>query len=180
MRGSNISQIVHGTILFGFMVKLNLAKELIYKFNSDSEVETLIDRLEEQIDIRRASLDEELGYSLRNEDRSLEIRILPKQEAESFDIIVKAQNERVENLSRQIFGTPKKESYKDASIMDIAEFIADLSKEYTQEEICSLLKEKFNFDDKKLNFFTKMIIKQAKKADARDYLRKAAIKLQQK
>lgn len=162
---------------FGFMVKLNLAKELIYNFKSDSEVETLIDRLEEQIEIRRASLDEDLGYSLRNDDRSLEIQILPKQEAESFDIIVKAQNERVEHISKQIFGKPKRESAKDASILDVAEFISELSKDFTRIEICNLVKKRFSLNDKKLNFFVKMIIKQASKADARDFLRIAAERL---
>lgn len=159
------------------MVKLNLAKELIFNFKSDSEVETLIDRLEEQIEIRRASLDEDLGYCLRNDDRSLEIQILPKQEAESFDIIVKAHNERVESISKQIFGKPKRESAKDASILDVAEFISELSKEFTRIEICNLVKKKFCLKDKKLNFFTKMIIRQASKADARVFLKIAAERL---
>ena len=72
-----------------------MAKELIYNFRSNSEVEVLIDKLEERVEVRKANLDEELGYSLHNEDRSLEIQILPKFEGEEYEVIVKAHNNRV-------------------------------------------------------------------------------------
>lgn len=154
-----------------------MAKELIYTFNSDLEVETLIDRLEEKVEIRKASLDEGLGYSLRNDDRSLEIHIVPKQEGELFEVVVKTKNDNLENISKEIFGDPKKEAYKDASIMDVAEFIMDLPDSINFEELCKALKERFILDDEKLEFFIKTIIKQASKFTARDYLKKAAKKI---
>lgn len=146
--------------------------------NSDSELETLIDKLEEQIEIRKASLDEGLGFSLRNEDRSLEIHIFPKNTGENFQVIAKTHAERLENIIIQIFGEPLKVIQKDASIMDIAEFIVDLPNNHTKEEILSLTKKKFGIDESKLRFFTKMIIKQASRKNPREYLQQAAEKLQ--
>lgn len=154
-----------------------MAKELVYNFKSNSEVEVLIDKLEERIDIRKASLDEELGYSLHNEDRSLEIQILPKYEGEEYEVIVKAHNDRLENLSKQIFGTPKREAVKDASILDVAEFIAELPTNTSKEEINELLVERFSLEEDKLNSFIQLIIKQASRENAREYIIEAAKKL---
>ena len=151
-----------------------MVKELIYNFGSDSEVETLIDRLEERVNIKKASLDEGLGYSLRNEDRTLEIRILPKYEGEEYEVIVKAHNDRLENLSTQIFGRPKRVAMKDASILDVAEYIAELPENITEDEIKHCLVEKFGLDIAKVNFFIQLIIKQATRDNAREYLLEAA------
>jgi len=154
-----------------------LAKELIYIFKSNSEVEVLIDKLEERIEVRKANLDEELGYSLRNEDRSLEIQILPKYEGEECEVIIKAHNDRLENLSRQIFGKPKREAVKDASILDVAEFIAELPTNTSNTEINEFLVERFSLDEDKLNSFIQLIIKQASRENAREYIIEAAKKL---
>ena len=151
-----------------------MAKELIFNFGSDSEVETLIDKLEERIPIKKASLDEGLGYSLRNEDRTLEIRILPKFEGEEYEVIVKAHNDRLENLSTQIFGQPKRVVMKDASILDVAEYIAELPNSITEDEIKDCLVEKFGLDKEKVNFFIQLILKQASRENAREYLIEAA------
>ncbi len=154
-----------------------MAKELIYNFKSDSEVEVLIDKLEERVEIRKANLNQELGYSLHNEDRSLEIRILPKYEGKEYEVIVKAHNNHLEELSKQIFGTPKRETVQDASILDVAEFIADLPSNSSELKIKALLVEQFNLDKEKLNFFTRLIIKQASRENAREYIVKAAKRL---
>ncbi len=154
-----------------------MAKELIYNFKSNSEVEVLIDKLEERVEVRKANLDEELGYSLRNEDRSLEIQILPKYEGEEYEVIIKAHNDRLENLSRQIFGKPKREAVKDASILDVAEFIAELPTNTSKTEINEFLVERFSLDENKLNFFIQLIIKQASRENAREYIIEAAKKL---
>ncbi|MHA1155117.1 MAG: hypothetical protein ACTSQK_03330 [Candidatus Heimdallarchaeota archaeon] len=154
-----------------------MAKELIYIFKSNSEVEVLIDKLEERIEVRKANLDEELGYSLRNEDRSLEIQILPKYEGEECEVIIKAHNDRLENLSRQIFGKPKREAVKDASILDVAEFIAELPTNTSNTEINEFLVERFSLDEDKLNSFIQLIIKQASRENAREYIIEAAKKL---
>jgi len=154
-----------------------LAKELIYNFKSNSEVEVLIDKLEERVEVRKANLDEELGYSLRNEDRSLEIQILPKYEGEECEVIIKAHNDRLENLSRQIFGKPKREAVKDASILDVAEFIAELPTNTSNTEINEFLVERFSLDEDKLNSFIQLIIKQASRENAREYIIEAAKKL---
>ena len=155
-----------------------MAKELTYNFKSNSEVEVLIDKLEERIEIRKANLDEELGYSLHNEDRSLEIQILPKFEGEEYEVIVKAHNNRLENLSKQIFGTPKREAVKDASILDVTEYIAELPTNTSKIEIEELLIEKFSLDEDKLNFFIQLIIKQASRENAREYIIEAAKRLE--
>ncbi|MHA1461698.1 MAG: hypothetical protein ACTSQ0_01280 [Candidatus Heimdallarchaeota archaeon] len=154
-----------------------MAKELIYNFKSNSEVEVLIDKLEERVEVRKANLDEELGYSLRNEDRSLEIQILPKYEGEECEVIIKAHNDRLENLSRQIFGKPKREAVKDASILDVAEFIAELPTNTSNTEINEFLVERFSLDEDKLNSFIQLIIKQASRENAREYIIEAAKKL---
>ncbi len=156
-----------------------MAKELIYNFKSDSEVEALIDKLEERVEIRKANFDEELGYSLRNEDRSLEIHILPKYEGEEYEVIVKAHNNYLEELSKQIFGTPKRETVQDASILDVAEYIADLPTNSSEAEIKGFLVERFSLDDDKLNFFIQLIIKQASRENAREYIIEAAKRLEQ-
>lgn len=155
-----------------------MAKELIYNFKSDSEVEVLIDKLEERIEIRKANLDEELGYSLHNEDRSLEIQILPKYEGEECEVIVKTHTNHLEELSKQIFGTPKREAVQDASILDVAEYIAELPTNTSKLETKDILVERFNLDEDKLNFFIQLIIKQASRENAREYIIEAAKRLE--
>ncbi|MGC9780722.1 MAG: hypothetical protein HZR80_15885 [Candidatus Heimdallarchaeota archaeon] len=151
-----------------------MVKELVFHLNSNTEVETLLDRLEERVDLKKASLEDSFGYSLRNDDRSLEIQVFPKQGGEHFEVVVRTWNDKHETLSKQIFGKPKKETMKDASILDIAEYIAELPQDYSEIKIKKMLKEKFELNDDKFLYFKEMILKQGSRDNARDYLKNAA------
>lgn len=142
--------------------------------NSNTEVETLLNRFEERVELKKDSLEDCFGYSLRNDDRSLEIQVFPKQGGEHFEIIIRTWNDDHETLSKQIFGEPKKEIMKDASILDVAEYIAELPRDYSETEIKNLLKEKFDLTDDKYQYFKEMILKQGSRDNARDYLKNAA------
>ena len=155
-----------------------MVKELVFHLNSNTEVETLIDRFEERVSLRKASIEDSFGYSLRNDDRSLEIQIIPKKGGEHFDIIVRTWNDDHELLSKQIFGEPKRETMKDASILDVAEFIAELPQEKSEDEIKDLLKVKFDLTEEKISYFIDMILKQGSRDNARQYLRNAAERFQ--
>jgi len=150
-----------------------LAKELVFRLPSDSAVESLIDRLE----LREATKNDSLRYSFRNEDRSFELQVFPMMEGEVCEVIVKTTDDQLEELSKEIFGTPTRELNADASFLDVTEFIAELPRDTTTHEVFHLVKEKFDINDEKLNFYTKMILKKASQESARDYLKLAADKL---
>ena len=154
-----------------------MAKELVFRLPSDSAVESLIDRLEEKIELREASLNDSLRYGFRNEDRSFELIVFPMKEGELCEVIVKTTNEQLEELSKEIFGTPIKESNNDASFLDVTEFIAELPRDTETQEVFLLVKEKFDINDEKLHFYTQMILKKASQDSARDYLKQAADRL---
>ncbi len=154
-----------------------MSKELVFRLNSKAEVETLIDRLEEEVSLQRGSLDISFGYILRNEDRSLELQVLPKKEGELFEIIVHLKSDDLEELTKQIFGEPQKEIAKDASILDVAEFIVDLPVEISDMEIKNLVKEKFNLDECKYDYFKDIIIRHSINENARNDFKHAAKRL---
>ena len=155
-----------------------MVKELIFHLNSNTEVETLLDRFEEKVSLRKASLEDSFGYSLRNDDRSLEIQVLPKKGGEHYDVIVRTWNDDHEVLSKQIFGEPTRETMNDASILDVAEFIAELPQDQSEDEIKVLLKDKFDLTDDKIQYFIDMILKQGSRVNAREYLKNAANRFQ--
>lgn len=151
-----------------------MVKELVFRLQSKSELEALIDRLEERVDLRKASSDVGLGFSLCNNDRSLDIQVHPKKEGELFEIIVKTSDDDLELITKTIFGEPEKEIVKDASILDIAEFLADLPNNTKEPVIKELLKEKFELSESKYEYFKNLILKQGNRIDARTYLKNAA------
>jgi len=151
-----------------------VVKELVFRLQSKSELEILIDRMEERIELREASSDIGLGFILCNIDRSLEIQVHPKKEGESFEIIVKTSDDGLENITKTIFGEPEKETVKDASILDIAEFLADLPNNTKEPEIKEMLKDKFELSDSKYEFYKNLILKQGNRINARTYLKDAA------
>ncbi len=154
-----------------------MVKELVYNIDSKTHVETLLDRLEEKIELKEASFDEALGFCLRDDKLSFEVQVLPKREGEFFELSFRLNDKKNEVFVKEIFGHPKKEYIKDASIMDIAEFIAKLPKDIDENEIFELLKTQFNLSEIKYNEFKKMIIKQGTRFNARKYLKDAAKRL---
>ncbi|MHA1356139.1 MAG: hypothetical protein ACTSXA_02445 [Candidatus Heimdallarchaeota archaeon] len=154
-----------------------MAKELVFRLPSDSAVESLIDRLEEKVELREATLNDSLRYSFRNEDRTFELQVFPMKEGELNEIIVKTTNDQLEDLSKEIFGKPIRESNSDASFLDVTEFIAELPRDTETDEVFLLVKEKFDINDEKLTFYTSMILKKASQESARDYLKQAAMRL---
>lgn len=154
-----------------------MAKELVFRLQSDSAVESLIDRLEERIELWEATQNDSLRYSFRNKDRSFELLVFPMKEGELCEIIVKTTDEQLEELSKEIFGQPIRESNADASFLDVTEFIAELPREIEIKEVFDLVKEKFDISEEKLQFYTKMILRKASQETARDYLKQAADKL---
>ena len=137
-------------------------------------MESLIDRLEEKIELREASQNDSLTYGFRNEDRSFELIVHPLQEGEICEVIVKTTNDQLEELSKDIFGKPTRESNADASFLDVTEYIADLPINIEPSEALQLVKEKFDINDEKLQFYTKTILRKASQASAREYLKQAA------
>ena len=154
-----------------------MAKELVFRLPSDSAVESLIDRLEEKVELREATQNDSLRYSFRNEDRSFELQVFPMKEGELSEIIVKTTSDQLEDLSKEIFGKPIRESNSDASFLDVTEFIAELPQDIETQDVFQLVKEKFDINDEKLQFYTKMILRKASQESARDYLKQAADKL---
>jgi len=153
-----------------------LVKELIYSIDSKTHVDTLIDRLEEKIELKKASFDEALGYYLRDNKSSFEIHILPKK-GEFFELNFRLKNIENELFVKEIFGIPQKEYVKDASILDVAEFIAKLNLDKSENEIYDLVKTHFNLSKTKYDSFIKLIIKQGSRFNARKYLKDAAKRL---
>ncbi|MBN1330429.1 MAG: hypothetical protein JXA54_13225 [Candidatus Heimdallarchaeota archaeon] len=155
-----------------------MVKELIYNIDSKINVETLLDKLEDKIDLKKASFDEALGYCLRDTTSTFELHVFPKREGEFYELNFRLKNKKNERFVKEIFGTPKKEFMKDASIMDIAEFIAELPLDKSENEIFELMKLKFNLSEKKYLSFKKLIIKQGSRINTRKYLKDAAKRLQ--
>lgn len=150
---------------------------MVFRLPSDSAVESLIDRLEEKLDLREANLNDSLRYGFRNADRSFELIVFPMKEGELCEVIVKTTNDQFEKLSKEIFGIPIRESNADASFLDVTEFIAELPSDTEREEVFQLVKEKFDIKDEKLHFYSQMILKKALQDSARDYLKQAADRL---
>ena len=150
---------------------------MVFRLQSDSEVESLIDRLEEKVELIKASHNDALDYSFRNENRSFELVVYPLKEGEICEVIVKTTDEQLEELSKEIFGKPQRVSNSDASFLDVTEFIADLPRDTETSEVFNLVKEKYDINDEKLRFYTKMILKKASQESARDYLKQAAERL---
>ena len=148
----------------------------MFRLNSNTEVESLIDRLEERVELQKGSLDIGFGYILRNDKRTLEIHVLPKREGELFEVIVHTKSDYLEELSKQIFGKPEREVVKDASILDVAEFIVDLP-DSIDSAIGEMVREKFDLDEDKYEYFKEIIIKQSANENARSDFRNAAKRL---
>ncbi|NHK30000.1 MAG: hypothetical protein FK730_01525 [Asgard group archaeon] len=151
-----------------------MVKELVFRLQSKLELETLIDKLEERVELRKASSDVGLGFSLCNDNRSLEVQVHPKKEGELFEIVIKTSDDDLETIAKAIFGEPEKETVKDASILDIAEFLAELPNNTKEPEIKELLKSKFELTDYKYEYFKNLILKQGNRSNARAYLKNAA------
>ncbi|MBD3189984.1 MAG: hypothetical protein GF308_05050 [Candidatus Heimdallarchaeota archaeon] len=153
-----------------------MAKELIFRFKAESEVESLIDDLEEQIDIQKRLLGEEIGLNFWNIDRSLELRVIPKQKGKFFEIIVRTKTNELEELIKTIFGIPRKEKIIAASILDIAELIADLPERKTEREIREIVQERFGIPNEKFNRYKVLIMQQATRENSRSFIKRAADK----
>jgi hypothetical protein len=154
-----------------------VVKELFFRLHSKSELESLIDRLEEKVVLRKASLDDGLAFSLCNENKSFEVNVHPKKGGDHFELIIKTNNDDLEEIAKQIFGDPQREIVKDSSILDIAEFLAELPSNTNRDNVRELVKEKFELTDNKYEFFKNMIIQQATRDNARSYLKDAAERL---
>lgn len=85
-----------------------MVKELVFRLQSKLELETLIDKLEERVELRKASSDVGLGFSLCNDNRSLEVQVHPKKEGELFEIVIKTSDDDLETIAKAIFGEPEK------------------------------------------------------------------------
>ncbi|NHJ49205.1 MAG: hypothetical protein FK733_15560 [Asgard group archaeon] len=156
-----------------------MVKELVFRLNSKSELESLIDKLEERIELRKASLDDEddFGFSLCNDNRSFEVNVHPKTGGDLFEIVIKTNDDHFETITKSIFGEPEREIAKDSSILDIAEYLAELPVNTEREDVKDLVKTKFDLTDQKYENFKNIILKQATRVDARTYLKNAAERL---
>jgi hypothetical protein len=157
-----------------------VVKELVFRLNSKSELESLIDRLEECIELREASLgkdEDDFGFSLCNDNRSFEVNVHPKTGGDLFEIVIKTYDDHLETIAKSIFGEPERETVKDSSILDIAEYLAELPVNTKREDVKELVKTKFDISDKKFETFKRLILKQATRVNARTYLKNAAERL---
>ena len=145
--------------------------------NNKTNLESLIDKLEERVILQKAEIDAELGFGLLTDDKALNVRVLPKSGNDDFHIIAQIKKDEYEILVKTIFGTPVRETIKDASILDVAEFIADLPEDIPNHEIRIMIKEKFKINDLKYLHFKKTIIKQAARSDSKPHYKQAAKRL---
>ena len=153
-----------------------MAKELIFRFKSDFEIEALIDDLEEQLEVKKRPLVEEVGTSLWNEDRTFELRTRPRDKGKFCEVFIRVKTANLEILAKEIFGEPIHERNVSASILDVVELIAELPDNQSQENIREIVKDKFGLEDEKFNAYKMMILKQAKRNNTR-YFHRAAEKL---
>lgn len=149
---------------------------MIFRCKAESEVETLIDALEEKIEIQERTLGEEVGLNFWNKDRSLELRVIPRQQGKFFEIIVRTKTNELEKLVKTIFGIPKKEKIISASILDIAKLIADLPERKSEQEIRELVQERFGIPNEKFNSYKLLILKQATRKNSGSFIKRAAEK----
>ncbi|NHJ88109.1 MAG: hypothetical protein FK734_21770 [Asgard group archaeon] len=154
-----------------------MVKELVFHLNNKTNLESLIDKLEERVVLQKADLDTELGFGLLTGDRALNVRIIPKSGNDDFHVIAQVKKDEYEVIVKNVFGNPIREIIKDASILDIAEFIADLPEDIPNNEIKNLIKEKFKINDLKYSHFKKIIIKQAARSDSKPHYKQAAERL---
>jgi hypothetical protein len=155
-----------------------LPKELTYRFKNNSEIESLLNRLEEETEVVEDSMDEGLGHSFRDKNHTFEMQILPLKKGEFYEIIIRTRNSLSEALIKKIFGQPIREAKKDASILDVAEYISDLPNNISSGELDQLIIEKFSLNKRKINLYKKLIIKQSTKETTRKELLIAAKRFQ--
>lgn len=154
-----------------------MVKELIFRLDSKSLLESHLDKLDEHIILEKYSLAGELGYTLKNEERTLELQVLPLYGGDNFELCIHTEVDSIEDLIKDIFGTPERELSKDASILDVAEFISNLKNNITHEDIDAQVIERFDLELSKYQYFKKMIIKQSEKDNAREEFISAAKKM---
>ncbi|MHA1742953.1 MAG: hypothetical protein ACTSV6_01725, partial [Candidatus Heimdallarchaeota archaeon] len=150
-------------------------KEMIFRLSSKHVLDTLLAELEEQIKLEKDSMDEGLGFSLRNADRSLHLQVFPMKEGELFEVAIKTNSKELEAIIKQVFNQPAKERIIDASFLDVVEFIAKLPDNFSHEELKQLLDEQFNLSEEKIAYFGDLILKQAKLPNAREEFKQAAL-----
>ncbi|TFG01618.1 MAG: hypothetical protein EU542_06650 [Promethearchaeota archaeon] len=155
-----------------------MVKELIYRFKDNSEIEVIINRLEEEVDEEfEQGIDEGVTSYFHNNNRSLEIHVFPRNSGELFEASILTRSSEMEIVTKKILGAPIKERFKDASILDVAELIAELPEDTSDDEIQKAIENNLGIK-KKYSFFRRMIKKMGKKKNAPNYLRDAARKLE--